>query len=341
MDEVQNSVAEERINSIKKLIDEFPVTPDSISKLERHDLKELNLLDYQGIFVFFANLVKDFANLDLSSIHLISLNRIFSLFQDIQFFYEEIYNLQNHSFNQDNKNEIGKRLNGHYSKVVDHILPLISYYSNSNSSIESKTQKLHELNTYYGNIFKNSKAELDSQSDEFARVIQESKETIANENVHKHAHIFNSESILHKKAANWSLGLVIGIIISIVIFSIYYILVLIPEIKPEETMKIIQYSIAKLIILSSLFYGLSLSVKNYKAHKHNEIVNKHRQNALSTFQTFSMAADNDISVKNAILLEATRTIFSAQQSGYLSNENETDSPNRIIEIIKNVTTNAR
>jgi hypothetical protein len=45
----------------------------------------------------------------------------------------------------------------------------------------------------------------------------------------------------------------------------------------------------------------------------------------------------EIQTKNAVLLEATRTIFSNQQTGYLNNDNEPDSPNKIIEIFKSST----
>jgi len=70
-------------------------------------------------------------------------------------------------------------------------------------------------------------------------------------------------------------------------------------------------------------------------------LNKHRQNALNTFETFSKAAGTDTQTKNAVLLEATHAIFSNQQTGYLNQDGESDSPNRIIEIIKSSTSSAQ
>jgi len=113
---------------------------------------------------------------------------------------------------------------------------------------------------------------------------------------------------------------------------------LFPDSKATNA-EIVQFSIAKIVVLSALFYGLSICNRNYKAHRHNSTLNKHRQNALSTFETFAKAAGADNQTKNAVLIEATHTIFSNQQTGYLSSEKDNDSSNKIVEIIKNVTTN--
>ena len=84
-----------------------------------------------------------------------------------------------------------------------------------------------------------------------------------------------------------------------------------------------------------LFYFLVIASRNYRAQAHNYIVNKNKQNALSTFETFVKASDND-EIKNAVLLQTTKAIFSNSPSGYLKNESDDDSPTQIIEIVKDV-----
>jgi hypothetical protein len=77
-------------------------------------------------------------------------------------------------------------------------------------------------------------------------------------------------------------------------------------------------------------------MKSYRAQKHNEVLNRHRQNALRTFETFSTSTD-DAQTKNAVLLEVTHAIFGNQNTGYNSNESsDSDNPNKIIEIFKSV-----
>jgi hypothetical protein len=98
----------------------------------------------------------------------------------------------------------------------------------------------------------------------------------------------------------------------------------------------VQQSITKLVVVSLLYIAAIWSSKNYRAHRHLAVVNRHRQNALATFQTFVKAAgDEDQQTKNAVLLEATRCIFSSSVTGYISSDTDTSS-NRVIEILKTI-----
>jgi len=74
------------------------------------------------------------------------------------------------------------------------------------------------------------------------------------------------------------------------------------------------------------------NAKNYNAHRHNFVVNKHRQNSLKTFETFVKAANDDLE---------TNSIFSSQASGYLSKENDSNSQNKFIEIIRKVVSSGK
>ena len=149
--------------------------------------------------------------------------------------------------------------------------------------------------------------------------------------------IFNTESTEHERQSkNW-LKWTVGVLIAIV-FAAIILIFLFPD-TTSSSAEIIQFSVTKVIILSAMFYGLSICNRNYKAHKHNATLNKHRQNALSTFETFAKAAGTDAQTKSAVLIEATHTIFSNQQTGYLNSEKDRESSNKIVEIIKSVTTN--
>ena len=72
----------------------------------------------------------------------------------------------------------------------------------------------------------------------------------------------------------------------------------------------------------------------YKTNKHQESVNKHRANALKTFQAF-VEATNDPTVRDAVLMETTRSIFAFTPSGYLSESDRgPDAGSRVVEVIK-------
>lgn len=98
----------------------------------------------------------------------------------------------------------------------------------------------------------------------------------------------------------------------------------------------VQQAISEVVLVSLFYITAVWSAKNYRAHRHLAVVNYHRQNALATFQTFVKAAgDQDVQTKNAVLLEATRCIFSPSTTGYISSDTDT-SGNRIVEILKTV-----
>ena len=75
--------------------------------------------------------------------------------------------------------------------------------------------------------------------------------------------------------------------------------------------------------------------KNYRAQAHNYIINKNKQNALSTFETFVKATNNE-EIRNAVLLQTTKAIFSNPKSGYLKEDGSDDEPTQIIEIVKDM-----
>lgn len=168
---------------------------------------------------------------------------------------------------------------------------------------------------------------------ELEKVIENAKAFATQEGVSKHSNIFSNEAILHEKEAKKWLGYTRNILIAIAFIAGLLTFI---GIEYKENIDVLQFSITKIIILSTLFYGLSITNRNYKAHKHNALLNKHRQNALSTFETFSNASSADDQTKNAVLIETTRSIFSSHQTGYLKPDNDTDSNNKIIEIIKGV-----
>ena len=94
---------------------------------------------------------------------------------------------------------------------------------------------------------------------------------------------------------------------------------------------------AKGFYLSLIFLFLNRTIKNFAAEKHLEVTNTHRQNALETFDTFVAAAEGNRETRDAVLLAATKAIFDANQSGYLSAKSSgSDSANPVQQIIKEV-----
>ncbi|MYA33556.1 MAG: hypothetical protein F4164_08355 [Gemmatimonadales bacterium] len=100
------------------------------------------------------------------------------------------------------------------------------------------------------------------------------------------------------------------------------------------TAESIQLALGKALLFGTVSYGLYLAAKNYLAHKHNEIVNMHRRNALQTFETLAEAAGTPQN-RDVVLTYAAACIFGPQPTGYTRRDGDSASPpSSIIEIVK-------
>ena len=167
---------------------------------------------------------------------------------------------------------------------------------------------------------------------ESEHILKKMKENMATTGIADYADIFRKESSIHKKdSENWLAGTIFIVGVVIIIALLLLVGGLSP--KDKETATLVQFTFSKIIIFSSLFFLLTLAFKSYKASKHNEILNKHRQNAITTFEKFVKSA-NDDKTKNAVLLQTVNAIFSQQSTGYNDNDNDSGTPQtKFLEII--------
>lgn len=169
-------------------------------------------------------------------------------------------------------------------------------------------------------------------------ILTSAQTELSKSGVEHHADIFKNQAGIHKEnAKRWYSRAVLLLITTLLLALMFFFIIAFkidPATSPENTKKLVETSVLAALIISFSTYAFTLSLKNYFAEKHNESINQHKANCLSTFNTFIDSADDDR--KSAILLQATQTIFSHQSSGFLSKENDIQNPNPIVEIIKNM-----
>ena len=226
-----------------------------------------------------------------------------------------------------------KELGKNFSGFFDIVTPLMSYLElNKNRSveIENSAKELVKSMEFMQNEVSEKKSSTIKEAD---NIIKSLKDAAAESGVTRHSEIFANEAKKHNKLAIYWLLATIGLIIVSIIIA-YLVLNLSPSSATPSTYEMVQYSITKIVIFTILYYLIILFVRNYNAHRHNYVVNKHRQNALSTFLTF-VDSTKDQETKNAILIQTTQSIFSSQLSGYIKNEGDDTGHNKFIEIIRN------
>ena len=93
----------------------------------------------------------------------------------------------------------------------------------------------------------------------------------------------------------------------------------------NTTAESIQRGVGKVLVFATLSYAVYLSARNFLAQRHNEIVNKHRQNALLTYTTLAEAAHSDRD-RDVVLTYAAACIFGPQPTGYTKDGGEAFTP---------------
>lgn len=86
-------------------------------------------------------------------------------------------------------------------------------------------------------------------------------------------------------------------------------------IKPANNAEMFQLITSKVLIFTVLGYMLIMAARNYTTHKHNAVVNRHRQNALLTYRALVTAAE-DTGTQDIVLAHAASCIFSPQETGF-------------------------
>jgi len=84
-------------------------------------------------------------------------------------------------------------------------------------------------------------------------------------------------------------------------------------------------------VFAVLSFMLYLSARSFLSHKHNAVVNRHRQNALLTYRALADAAAADQN-REVILTHAAACIFSPQPTGYSNDGGDAAKVSSVVEV---------
>lgn len=84
---------------------------------------------------------------------------------------------------------------------------------------------------------------------------------------------------------------------------------------PTNVLETAQLGISKVLMFSTIVFALVLAGKNFVAHRHNSIVNRHRYNALRTYTAIVDAAGDEAN-RDIVLSKAAECIFTPQPTSF-------------------------
>jgi len=171
-----------------------------------------------------------------------------------------------------------------------------------------------------------------TQKDEINKLKSDARNTIASLGLDKFSGSFVQEcKILSKRSKWWLVAAVIFFVATLSFgFWLYYDTRSASNNVEQVVITLVRGTpLVVLLLTASLWSG-----RIYRALVHQVSVNRHRSLSLQTFEAFTSAA-NDQQIKDAVLMEATRTIFAHSSSGYFgSAQNEGNQNANLIEILR-------
>jgi hypothetical protein len=305
--------------------------------------KELGAINFQKgkpLFEQAIDLAKEFRALPLDLLPIATLQQLQSPIMQVAQVLKGIsaFTLVGKSNPEQQRNDLLQNAQRQYDDLFTAVTPHLAYLSLKSAQVQETMRRSAELLTETEQKVRNGMQELEQKKGEMDSIVRAARDAAAKVGVAHFATKFEEIARDHDRASlRWLVATAsLGVATALVALGLLYLLPPLGELKEAAT---IQRIITKLVVISIFYFAAVWSAKNYRARRHLAVVNAHRQNALSTFETFVKAAADD-QTKNAVLLEATRCIFSPAVTGYLSGEDEATPASRIVEILSTVSGSA-
>lgn len=195
------------------------------------------------------------------------------------------------------------------------------------TEVRATTQSLLDRASKFIEQLNTAKAEADSA----LLAIRE----VANEKgVSQQAHYFREEAEAHGRSAIHWLITAYCFATALGTFAIFSLaLHKVPLFSAQGNAEMLQLGTSKFLIFAVLAYMLLMAVRNHASHKHNAVVNRHRENALKTYRAL-MEASGDRGTRDIVLTHASSCIFSPQETGFSQGKGESSGGGKsILEIL--------
>ena len=205
-------------------------------------------------------------------------------------------------------------LNGLYETVFNNLHPAVSFVAARErdfSSLELEARGAKEAATRQAAELTEAMKANQKEAD---GILTEIRKVAAEQGVSQQAFYFKEEAEEHDAlAAKWE-AYTVKTAIGLGLYAVATGILAIVH-APDDSYEAIQLSISKVLIFAVIAYMLFHCARTTLAHRHNAVVNRHRENALLTFNALATAVGTD-DKRDIVLTHAASCIFSPQETGY-------------------------
>jgi len=309
-------------------------------KLRRLDLAaDLNFDRGTPYFEETWRLFRDLAQTPLDRASFSLLQRLSGVAQQSLGFLQQINAFNPTAYGQNarpQRDALLQQVRDYYDNAFEQVMQARAMLTNTSTDFAQVATDAQRVLARIDSLFSTKQEELNAKVAEATEALGAVRQLAAEAGVSQHALYFREEANEHRRAATrWLLatGGVALVTLGFGAWSYAYHLQAAP-ILPAGAL--VQLTIAKLIVFSVLVTALVWTGQVYRAHRHNYVVNKHRQNALSTFRAFAQAA-LDAQTKNVVLVQAMQSVFAPQETGFTGRTTEGTSSPQVLEFFRGVT----
>jgi hypothetical protein len=239
------------------------------------------------------------------------------------------------SINQGNpvgtSTQLSQDLRASVERLFLHCAQWIPFLAHQNGDVVRNINALVERTKEAEQILERTRTQCAEKQGELERVVQAARDASAGAGAAVFTKDFDDESAkLAKDARRWLIATAVMIGGTISLAAIFWAFT---EANLDQG-QVFQKLTTKVFVLALMLTGTLWCGKCYKALTHLVIVNRHRALGLRTLQAFANAAA-DAQTKDAVLLEATRSIFGNVPTGYVDGT-ATDNDHKVVEIVRSV-----
>jgi membrane protein implicated in regulation of membrane protease activity len=307
--------------------DDLELAKKSLSRIQGFDTSTLKQRDRLGTENHFGNAIKPadrlialYQQLPLSTLELLSLDALrkitqradadFKLFNDILTFEVEGGSVSSR------REQAIANLSNAYDAAFNVLHQWIAYSASRTADFAQLEEQGRAAIQRIDDQAQQITDDLGTTKEQASEILSEIRKIAEEQGVTQQATYFKKAADQHDgEAAKWLKG-TIWLAVSLVIYSIASTFVhKIAFLTPTSQYETVQLAVSKVLIFAVLSYMLILAAKNFLSHRHNSVVNRHRQDALTTYKAIVDAAQDD-SNRDIVLNHAAACIFEPQPTGY-------------------------
>jgi len=327
----------------KKSLDGLKEQLDFLVKLKAEDFirdqdlgTRLNFRDGVPYFERMLKLYHDLAKVNLDGIAHALIENHRQLAIQARGYFEQILSFDpNQSNPKSARDGLIDQIRDNYDGHFQRIYTTIAYSIRKGTDFEALEKEARQTVMAVRQSSEDLKKQGDQLKKDAEAVLKSMQDAAAEVGVGHHAINFKTQADEHFQTSQKWLYATCGLgVLGVIALWLLFIGPLKPDVANMNPGQAIYEVVSRLMVFSVISFGIYWAAKNFDSHRHNYVVNKHRQNALTTFQTFVRAADKDQATKNAVLMQAAQAIYMPQPSGYSENGSGSPPPTNVFEVIK-------